>query len=196
MKHLGYPSGTYTWRRNVPVKAQVVGAVLEDLHKHHGGLSPAIVVDAARPAESALHPLFTWDDTLAAELHRQNEARYILRNLGIVYTRKEGEETEKEPRVISVVRVQAFPSVVQEPTENEDEGEDGVELPQRRYISIYGVLANPQTRAYYLHQARGELASWRRKYSDLREFADLFAKIDETLRELPDTIDAPMLIAA
>lgn len=73
---------------------QSVGETLEQLRVAHGGqLTPVHVVDAARDKASALHGGFTWDDTLAAHLHRVDEARYLMRHITVVV--KEGEEPVK-----------------------------------------------------------------------------------------------------
>lgn len=44
-----------------------------------GLLRPEDVVEAARPRDSVLHPLFTWNNAAAAEQHRLNEARALIR---------------------------------------------------------------------------------------------------------------------
>jgi hypothetical protein len=51
----------------------------ERLRKEHGELTPSIVVDAARQSESALHPIFEWNDSKAAEEYRLGQARNVLR---------------------------------------------------------------------------------------------------------------------
>ncbi len=48
---------------------QVIGAELAQLHEANGGrLTARLVVDAARPIEAPLHPLFEWDDVRACSM--------------------------------------------------------------------------------------------------------------------------------
>lgn len=67
------------------VPASVAGRELERLNRAAGGgmVTPAAVVDAARPERAPLHPAFTWDDAAAAELYRQEEARHLIRSVRI-----------------------------------------------------------------------------------------------------------------
>lgn len=63
--------------KDVPV--ETVAASIERLKRAHGGaITPAAVVAAAEPLESPLHACFTWDDTQAARLQREAEARRII----------------------------------------------------------------------------------------------------------------------
>jgi hypothetical protein len=75
MKQFAFRNGS----RISGVDAQVVGAELEKVRALHGALVPQSVVDEARPEESPLHPAFEWDDSVAAENHRQWQARNLIR---------------------------------------------------------------------------------------------------------------------
>lgn len=44
-----------------------------------GVLTPDAIVAAARPKDSVLHSLFTWNNRAAADAHRLNEARQLIR---------------------------------------------------------------------------------------------------------------------
>lgn len=65
-----------------PTKAAV--AVLSGLEKRYGLLRPDEVVREASDPESPLHPYFTWDDSEAAEKHRRNEARDLIRSVEVL----------------------------------------------------------------------------------------------------------------
>ena len=55
---------------------------MEELAAKHGGkLTPEAVVKQARSAKSALHDMFTWDDSEAAEQFRLLEARSLIRRV-------------------------------------------------------------------------------------------------------------------
>lgn len=59
-------------------------AALEAANK--GILRPKDVVEAARPKGSVLHSSFTWDNRAAAEAHRINEARTLIRSVRVDIT--------------------------------------------------------------------------------------------------------------
>jgi hypothetical protein len=64
------------------VGAQVAGERLAELAEANGGhLTPAGVVEDSRDDDAPLHPCFEWRDDVAAELHRQDEARQLIRNV-------------------------------------------------------------------------------------------------------------------
>lgn len=52
---------------------------LDTLAGRSGRLTPAGVVEAARPTRSPLHPFFTWDEHAAAAKWREQEARIVIR---------------------------------------------------------------------------------------------------------------------
>jgi hypothetical protein len=52
---------------------------LQQIARTHGKLSPQIIVDAARHNNSALHGFFEWDDTVAAEKYRIEQARTVIK---------------------------------------------------------------------------------------------------------------------
>lgn len=54
-------------------------AALKALEDQQGRLTPQKVVDAARDPDSPLHAEFIWDDAVAAEKHRLDKARRLLR---------------------------------------------------------------------------------------------------------------------
>lgn len=54
-----------------------------------GVLTPAAVVDAARDESHPLHDRFEWDDSKAAEAHRLNQARVLIRSVRVVVTLNE-----------------------------------------------------------------------------------------------------------
>ncbi len=183
MIRLSPRTSTYAWKWTMPVSAEIVGQELEAIQEEHGELTPDAIVDAARPDSNPLHKLFTWDDTVAGQLHRRNEARLILRNLRIEYTRKE-DEGEDEPRVM---KVRAFVNV---PEAKDEDEEDTPAQPRRVYLSTSIALKNPQQRDYVLKTARAELETWRNRYAAFREFDSVIREIDKTLKTLTTEVKA------
>ena len=103
---------TYNFRRGAEVDgidAQTAGEELARIAEHHGNLTPAVVVDEARPDGAPLHPVFEWDDAVAAELHRQRQADTLIKAVQVVRTMDEPDE----PVFIKVRSARNYQSVEQ-----------------------------------------------------------------------------------
>ena len=85
------------------VKAQDAGEELERISKEHGEVTPPLVVDEARPEESPIHDVFEWDDYVAAEHHREHQARQLIRSIQVVKP-----EGNTEPVFIHIHSEQAY----------------------------------------------------------------------------------------
>jgi len=73
-----------------------------------GDLTPERVVEHACEATSPLHEFFEWDDALAAQAHRLQQARSLIRSVRV--------EVTVESHVLSV------PRYVHDPDRNKDGG--------------------------------------------------------------------------
>lgn len=134
--------------------AQAVGERLDRVREAHGGaLTAPVVVDEARPEESPLHPYFEWDDSVAAEEHRKEQARHLLRAIVVKVERPE----IREP-------VRAY-VVVREDTED-------------KYVPVTTALADDRWRQQVLARAHAELRQFRARYQELQELANVLAAID------------------
>jgi hypothetical protein len=123
---------------------------------------PSRLLDRARSKTSEIHHLFEWDDAAAADAHRRERANYLIRSVRI------------EIRTIKneVLRV---PLLIRElPTENGKKVTLGFEQ----------AMADPQHRATMVDRALSELQSVRRRYTEIKELADVFDKIDEASERL------------
>lgn len=143
----------YKWKSGsrVPVEADVAGVELMRIRDDRGRLTPEDVRDEARVEDAPLHPAFEWDDFVAAEAHRLDQARYLLRSI-VVMVERDGVEHE----------VRAFVVV------NRDEGE-------REFESIVTVMKDEDLRRQVLVRAYSEWQSFTRKYRELEELSDLLA---------------------
>lgn len=150
----------------VKVTAQAVGDHLERLWNGGGLITPeAVVDDAANPA-SPLHPLFEWDDTEAARLHREHTARVLIRSVVVKFRSNENEERSYK----------AFVNV----TKSEERG----------YVSSVTAMSDADMRAQVLRKAWAELQAFRRKFGDMQEFALVFSRMEEIEAVLPPRIAA------
>lgn len=147
------------WKPRGSLTADTVGHELEQIAAR-SGLQPQAVVDAARPKRAALHPVFEWDDTIAAEEYRRHQARSLVQ--AIVVKRVDGKPARP---------VRAF--VHLRPDSEEEQ-----------YVSILDAREDPVLRQQLLQKAAAELKSWERRYRDLKEFTGLVAAIDSVVEEI------------
>lgn len=136
------------------VGAQEMGEACERLESR-GALTPAALVDEARPEGSPIHGCFEWDDAAAAEIYRQKQAGYYIRSLEVV-------------PVGAAEPVRAFVSITPVTASR-----------TRGYMSVEVAMASEDTRAVVLDRAKRELIAFRDKYRQLDELAGVFAAIDE-----------------
>lgn len=157
----------YDWKYNMPVKAQVAGEYLDDLEKQHGALTPKLVLDNSRQENDVLHKCFEWDDLKAAEKHRENQARLILRNLVVVVENANPESNT----------VRAFVNI------KENGSSD--------YYTICNVCQDETMEAQMFKTALKELKSFQKKYAGLTKFSAVFKEIDNlTFDDLLDAEEA------
>ena len=64
--------------------AEQAHEAFEEIRRRDGKLTPAAVVDSARPEESVLHEDFEWRDDVAAEKYRQGQARQMVGAVRII----------------------------------------------------------------------------------------------------------------
>jgi len=66
-------------------KADIVEQRLRELYEQRDDLTPAEVLEDARPKGSPLHPLFEWNDKKASEAYRLDQARELIRSVEYVF---------------------------------------------------------------------------------------------------------------
>jgi hypothetical protein len=148
----------YQWKPGSAVKVdpQIAGEELDRIRTwNNGRLTSEMVVEASRGADAPLHSAFEWDDRKAAQAHRLEQARYVIRSVEIIID-KGGEES---------MPIRAFVSVLRD--------ED------RSFTSTVHALADPDLRAQVLADAWKELEAWRKRHAELVEFARVFSAIDQ-----------------
>lgn len=145
----------YKWKQGSRVKAspQVAGEVCAALDLD-GNLTPGELVRVSRPKDAPLHGEFEWNDAIAAEKYREEQARYIIRSIEVVY------DTEESKTVRAFV-----PTYVTESSNT--------------YRDVHAVLANDATRGNLLDAALKELQAFKHKYHALLELAEVFDAVDK-----------------
>jgi len=151
---------TYKWANGsrIKINPQTAGERIEWLRKRKGGqLDRKDVLAEAKKSRSPLHSAFEWDDSVAAEQYRLEQAGHMLRHITVVFE----DSPEADP-------IRAFVHV----SRREDE-------PAFTHISV--ALGDDDMRSQLLAQALAEIAGWRRRYAHLQELSILFAAADEVL---------------
>ena len=128
-------------------------AELTGIYRRCGELTPQIVVDEARPEGAPLHSRFEWDDAVAGEKYRLTQASALIRVVRIEYTTSESDEKKF---------IRAFSSL-------HESGE-----PDRQgYAPTEEVLADPVTRQVLLRTMQRDIATLKKRYGHLAEFAEM-----------------------
>lgn len=152
----------YQWKNGNHVRgdAQVIGETLETLRQQRAGLlTPADVLEAGTSPASPLHACFEWEDSRAAHAFRLEQAGDVMRSVVVSVEKPSGE----------AMTVRAFVSVTD------------AESRRPAYTSVGDAMADPALRIQVVAQAKRDLRTWREKYHDLNEMADLFSAIDREL---------------
>lgn len=88
---------------------------LQAIYDEHGRLTPAIVVDEARAKTHPLHSRFEWDNRVAGERWRREQAHELIRSVKVVY--REPSETDPGADVRAWHAVRSDDGHVYEPAE-------------------------------------------------------------------------------
>ena len=122
-------------------------------------VKPSDVVELARDENTALHNLFTWDDSVAAERYREHEAGCILRNIVIVNKDKTEDDKDK------VIVVRAIMSTNERTKE---------------YTTVQRIVTNKDSYTRLLAVALAELTAFKKKYETLSgDLEVVFDAIDQ-----------------
>jgi len=136
---------TYAWSTTAfvaGVDAQAVGQTVTRICRTEGLCPPGRLVDEARPDDSPLHPAFEWDDGLAGEAYRREQARRLIRCVRV----KTEDAVESAPVFvrIRVIDEEGASSgykplaslTVEEYTQVEEEAADALRALRRRHASL------------------------------------------------------------
>lgn len=146
----------YIFRDDEPIRIkgagqanpQVIGKALEEITDEHGGeLTPKAVVDKARDKKHPLHPHFEWNDSLAAESYRLDQARNLIR---IVRVEDAGADDGTSRAFISV---------------NDGDG--------TAYRPLAQIKRSADLQLVVLKQAQRDLEAWERRYRDLTDICQI-----------------------
>ena len=151
----------YSWKSGTsfPVPAQVAANTIQKLQRTLGqeAITAQDLLNASRNDNAPLHPCFEWDDTVAAELYRRDQARKIINSIEINFIKDDN--TPVATRLF--INIQP---VIRQPGE---------------FAALNTVLKNPDYRKIALGNALSELRSFQHKYELYQELAGVNKAIDD-----------------
>lgn len=77
---------------------------LQAVYDEHGRLTPQAVVDTARTEDHPLHDRFEWDNQVAGEAYRLDQARRLIRSVRVTYREADEREAARTVRAFHAVR--------------------------------------------------------------------------------------------
>lgn len=136
------------------VSAQTVGEMIENMSKTGIEVTPEVLLDASRDENSPTHCEFEWDDTVAAEKYRIEQATNLIRHIRII--REEAKEQDYKERGF-------------------------VPIPGGRnvYVPLQTALGKEEYKNFLLKQAKNDMETFLAKYRRVEELA----KIVEAMKE-------------
>ena len=159
------------WKANarISVSPEVAAKAIDEVREKAGpeGFTPRQLVNAARAKRHPLHNEFVWDDAEAAELHRTERAKYLVRCLEITVMRTAGNETRS-------VTVRKYTSI----------GNGAGHGKASRYRKTREVLSDEHLRREVLLKVWHQLLGLKRQYEDLQEFASVWSAIDDAEQQM------------
>ena len=143
----------YQWKTGSRhIVSAAVAAEVMDMLAEENRLNTKELVDVSRPEDAPLHSEFEWDDTIAAEKYREEQAGALIRHLTV---RIEANNQEFPTRQYFMVQKEV-----------------------NTYEPITVILKDEDKTAMLLDQAKRELQAFKAKYAGLKELAAVISAID------------------
>lgn len=145
----------YQWKTGSRISgdAQIAGNICEQL-ENEGRLSAKTLLDVSRPQNAPLHDNFEWNDGVAAEKYRENQAREIIRSLVII--------PEQNAPVRSFFKIENIGNT---------------------YQSVKTILQDEDMTAKLLKTALRELNALHQKYCAVQNLEKVWAALSEVEKE-------------
>lgn len=134
-----------------------VAQQLQSIYNENGTITPQLVVDTARDDAHPLHKHFQWDDSIAGELYRCNQAGQMIRRVTITRTTTGGENVVTRAWV----------------SRTEIEGRGCDDKPVGQYIPVDVVTTSADLRPKYEQAMEREWRTLYAKYKDYQAFIDM-----------------------
>lgn len=123
-----------------------------------GTIKPADVLDKARDPATALHACFEWDDSRAADAHRMEQARRLIR----VYVVSDPGNSEPHRAFVAL---------------RADRKTGG------GYRTTASVMSDAELTRHLMREALGDLKAAKERYKRLQQLQRVFDAIDDAERD-------------
>ena len=142
-----------SWKINkYPVSADTAKAEFDRIYEKFGDITPQAVVDENRDEKAVLHSCFEWDDKIAAEKYRVEQAGDMIRCLVTVEKRDDA----SEPIIVrSIVKT------------------------TEKYEPFTVTIRSEEKYAVLLQDALNDIKWFKRKHQRLTELAGVFAAMND-----------------
>lgn len=127
---------------------------LQEVYDQFGELTPKLVVDVARDPDHPLHSRFEWDDAVAGEAWRHDQAHRLIQKQKVVY--REATETEPEKSIRKWHAVRTENGYAYQPAET--------------------IAADPLAVQMLLREMERDWKELRRRYEQFSEFWSMVRK--------------------
>ena len=145
------------------IQTQTVSESIRKLaEKHPQGITPEIVLREASKKSSPLHDHFDWDDTVAAQRWRMEQAAGLIRKIRVTYDTPEGK----------TITVRAYVNV-----RDAEEGEEIDESSRGFYVAMGTAVSVESYRDQMLSACKRDAEAFERKYASLSEAAGVIKAI-------------------
>ena len=144
--------------------AEVTGAVCKDLIDKEGAVTPQRLVEISKPKDAPLHDEFEWNNTIAAQKYREEQARQIIKNIVIIEV---SEETEEPKQIKCWV--------------NSDRAFVPTDEKLHKYVTIDTALNNIGWRDNLIKAAKKDMSAFIHKYRRLTELSEIIDKMNDFL---------------
>lgn len=141
-----------TWRNPSYFKGISATKVHDELSSLEN-VTPKAIVEKARDENTELHACFEWDDSIAAQKHREQQARIMLSQLIVV-------RNKADKKNVTPVRLYV-----------------NIKKHSQTYEPISVVVKDKDKYEQMLNRARLELVAFTNKYNTLAEFKELIETI-------------------
>jgi len=149
------------------VDAPTAKKELDRIRRERGKLTPAVIVDEARSKSNPLHSVFEWDNSVAAQKFRENQAGTLTRSIVI----KEA-EIERREYVLTI---------------KDDE---------RQYMPIDLVLEDTEMWEYSLRRLQSQLNGMQKSVNELTDAKRMPSATKRKMKQLAKHITKAANVAA
>jgi hypothetical protein len=136
---------------------------LQAIYDERGELTPALIVDVARDDRHPLHGRFEWNNTVAAEKYRRDQAHNLIKSVRLTYVSAKTQEP---------ISIRAFHAVRR------------LDTNQYAYEPTQVIMQNPMAMRLLLTEMRRDWAAFKRRYEEFEEFWAMIIDDARVLEEL------------